>query len=60
VSDPAHHGFSPTSDYVLGSRRAQTNAFGVLEQTCASLPFGDGLTCTGSTTTPTEHYFTGK
>jgi RHS repeat-associated protein len=33
---------------------------GVLEQTCASLPFGDGLACTGSTTTPTEHHFTGK
>jgi RHS repeat-associated protein len=32
----------------------------VLEQTCASLPFGDGLTCTGSTTAPTEHHFTGK
>ena len=44
----------------LGSRRAQTDAFGLLEQTCASLPFGDALTCTGSTTTPTEHHFTGK
>jgi RHS repeat-associated protein len=44
----------------LGSRRAQTDAAGVLEQTCASLPFGDGLSCTGSVTTPTEHHFTGK
>jgi RHS repeat-associated protein len=32
----------------------------VLERTCASLPFGDGLVCSGSTTTPTEHHFTGK
>jgi RHS repeat-associated protein len=44
----------------LGTRRAQTDYAGVLEQTCASLPFGDGLTCTGSTTAPTEHHFTGK
>jgi RHS repeat-associated protein len=44
----------------LGTRRAQTDAAGVLEQTCASLPFGDALSCTGSTTTPTEHHFTGK
>ena len=33
---------------------------GPAEQTCRSLPFGDGLACTGSTTTPTEHHFTGK
>jgi RHS repeat-associated protein len=32
----------------------------VLEQTCQSLPFGDGLSCTGSITSPTEHHFTGK
>jgi RHS repeat-associated protein len=44
----------------LGTRRAQTDYAGVLEQSCASLPFGDGLNCTGSTTTPTEHHFTGK
>ena len=44
----------------LGTRRAQTNYTGVLEQTCSSLPFGDGLVCTGSTTYPTEHHFTGK
>jgi RHS repeat-associated protein len=44
----------------LGSRRAQTDYAGVLEQTCSSLPFGDGLTCTGSVTTPTEQHFTGK
>jgi RHS repeat-associated protein len=44
----------------LGTRRAQTDYAGVLEQTCSSLPFGDGLVCTGSTTYPTEHHFTGK
>jgi RHS repeat-associated protein len=44
----------------LGSRRAQTDYAGVLEQTCSSLPYGDQLTCTGSVTTPTEHHFTGK
>jgi RHS repeat-associated protein len=32
----------------------------VLEQSCQSLPFGDALNCTGSTTAPTEHHFTGK
>jgi len=31
-----------------------------LEQTCVSLPFGDGLACNGSTQDPTEHHFTGK
>ena len=44
----------------LGTRRVQTDYAGVLEQTCSSLPFGDGLACTGSTTAPTEHHFTGK
>ncbi len=44
----------------LGTRRAQTDYAGVLEQTCSSLPFGDGLACTGSTVAPTEHHFTGK
>ncbi|MGA2832005.1 MAG: RHS repeat-associated core domain-containing protein [Terracidiphilus sp.] len=32
----------------------------MLEQTCSSLPFGDRLSCTVSTITPTEHHFTGK
>jgi RHS repeat-associated protein len=41
----------------LGTRRAQTNYAGVVEQTCSSLPFGDAESC-GST--PTEHLFTGK
>ena len=44
----------------LGTRRAQTDYAGVLEQTCSSLPFGDGLSCTNSTQYPTEHHFTGK
>jgi RHS repeat-associated protein len=44
----------------LGTRRAQTDYAGVLEQTCQSLPYGDGLNCTGSITAPTEHHFTGK
>jgi RHS repeat-associated protein len=38
----------------------QTDELGVVEQTCSSLPFGDGLSCTGSITFPTEHHFTGK
>ncbi len=45
----------------LGSRRAQTDYAGVLEQTCSSLPFGDALTCSGGNLqAPTEHHFTGK
>jgi RHS repeat-associated protein len=47
-------------DDPLGTRRAQTDYAGVIEQTCQSLPFGDGLSCTGSITSPTEHHFTGK
>ena len=44
----------------LGSRRVQTDSAGVYEQSCQSLPYGDGLNCTGDATTPTEHHFTGK
>ena len=44
----------------LGTRRAQTDYAGVLEQTCSSLPFGDNLSCTNSAQYPTEHHFTGK
>jgi RHS repeat-associated protein len=47
-------------DDPLGSRRVQTDFAGATEQTCASLPFGDALNCTGSTQFPTEHHFTGK
>lgn len=41
----------------LGTRRAMTDYAGLRQQTCASLPFGDGETCAS---TPTEHLFTGK
>jgi len=44
----------------LGTRRAQTNAAGVLEETCTSLPFGDNLTCSGPGYDATEQHFTGK
>ena len=44
----------------LGTRRAQTNAAGVLEETCASLPYGDNLTCSGPGYDATEQHFTGK
>jgi RHS repeat-associated protein len=54
----------------LSTRRVQTDQGGVVEQECASLPFGDGLNCinpnpggsnyAGSLTAPTEHHFTGK
>jgi RHS repeat-associated protein len=45
----------------LGTRRAQTDYAGVLEQTCSSLPYGDGLSCSGGNLqAPTEHHFTGK
>lgn len=57
-------------DDPLGTRRAQTDYAGVLEQTCSSLPFGDALACIPSSTNsspnagslqyPTEHHFTGK
>jgi RHS repeat-associated protein len=44
----------------LGTRRVQTDYAGVIEQSCVSLPYGDGLNCTGSTIAPTEHHFTAK
>lgn len=58
-------------DDPLGTRRAQTDAAGVLEQSCVSLPYGDGLNCSGqpqsdgilytaSLSEPTENHFTGK
>ncbi|MHB1702013.1 MAG: RHS repeat domain-containing protein [Acidobacteriaceae bacterium] len=42
-----------------GTRRAQTDYAGVLEQTCQSLPFGSGLACTVSSQAPTEQLFAG-
>jgi RHS repeat-associated protein len=48
-------------DDPLGTRRAQTDYAGNLEQTCSSLPYGDGLACSGGNLqAPTEHHFTGK
>jgi RHS repeat-associated protein len=44
-------------DDPLGTRRVQTDSAGRGEQTCGSLPFGNGETCTPL---PTEHLFTGK
>jgi RHS repeat-associated protein len=44
-------------DDPLGTRRAQSDYAGVLEQTCASLPSGNAEPCKP---TPTEHLFTGK
>jgi RHS repeat-associated protein len=44
-------------DDPLGSRRAQTDYAGNLEQDCGNLPYGDGETCAP---TPTEHLFTNK
>jgi RHS repeat-associated protein len=41
----------------LGTRRVQTDYAGTLEQTCASLPYGDGETCGPA---PTENLYTGK
>jgi len=40
----------------LGSRRVQTDYQGVVEQTCANLPYGNGVTC-GSD--PSEYLFAG-
>ncbi len=42
----------------LGTMRAQTNYAGVPEQTCTSLPFGDGPPCASNLAT--EQFFTGK
>ena len=59
VSAPTLHFYF---DDPLGTRRAQTNAVGLVEATYQSLPFGDGLAQNALTTTddPTENHFTGK
>jgi RHS repeat-associated protein len=44
-------------DDPLGTRRVTTDYAGVVEQSCTSLPYGDGESCPP---TPTEHLFTGK
>ncbi|HUN85120.1 MAG TPA: Ig-like domain repeat protein [Terracidiphilus sp.] len=41
----------------LGSRRAETDYSGTLQESCGTLPFGDGASCTP---TPAEQLFTGK
>lgn len=43
----------------LGTKRVVTDASGNVQETCASLPFGDGLNCTGNTG-PGGLHFTGK
>jgi len=52
-------------DDPLGTRRAQTDSAGVIEQSCQSLPFGDTINnqppcSSGSFIAPTEQFFTGK
>jgi RHS repeat-associated protein len=42
----------------LGTKRAVTNLSGTRTDTCASLPFGDALSCTGTDNFPT--HFTGQ
>jgi len=42
----------------LGSKRVQTNAAGLQDETCTSLAFGDNLNCSG--TDPSHLHFTGK
>lgn len=37
-----------------------TDYAGLVEQTCASLPYGDQLNCSGSEDAPNEQHFTGK
>jgi hypothetical protein len=58
VNSPTLHFYL---DDPLGTRRAQTNASGVLEATYQSLPFGDGLNSIPYVTgaeDPTENHFT--
>jgi len=47
-----------------GTKRVQTDPLGQVEESCVSLPFGDGLSCTAtalaSSDDATEHHFTGK
>jgi RHS repeat-associated protein len=59
-NDGLHDGLHFYLNDPLGTRRAQTDYAGVLEETCSSLPFGDALSCTNNLQFPTEHHFTGK
>ena len=42
----------------LGTKRSRTAQSGAVSETCLSLPFGDGQSCSGNETTP--NHFTGK
>jgi len=42
----------------LGNERARTSVSGAVVETCYSLPFGDGLSCSGPDVSPL--HFTGK
>ncbi len=42
----------------LGTERARSNTSGALVETCVSLPFGDGFSCSGPDTSPL--HFTGQ
>jgi RHS repeat-associated protein len=42
----------------LGTERTRTDIAGAVTETCTSLPFGDGQSCSGSEVSP--HHFTGK
>jgi RHS repeat-associated protein len=44
----------------LGTKRIQATGGGAVELACLSLPYGDGLNCSGSGQDATEHHFTGK
>ena len=55
-----HYAFSD----ILGTKRVQASGTGVVEETCQSLPFGDGLNCAQTAVATaddaTEHHFTKK
>jgi RHS repeat-associated protein len=49
---------------ILGTKRVQASGTGEVEETCMSLPFGDGLNCTQTSVSTaddaTEHHYTKK
>ena len=57
-SNPANRVLTFNHTDWLGTERLRSNASGLVLETCTSLPFGDGQSCTGSDTS-TRH-FTGK
>jgi RHS repeat-associated protein len=45
----------------VGTKRIQASSTGtMIDESCVSLPFGDGLNCQGPGADATEHHFTGK